>query len=423
MFNHFSDQSCLVGLRVGVPIPNWDPTTGGGYEFQRMIFNEILFRINSGYGRDVQEVTFVPIATAPESAAKWGLDRRTVLDVFPGRSLRIRSGLHRRLSRLRNLGRPMQGWRTLTGINTFSRLAKSVDVVWSLQPEIVTDQLPFILTVWDLQHRLQPFFPEVSRSGEWESRHHSYANYACKAFLNLVGTTRGADELQRFYGIDPARVLINAFPCPPPLVLEREEHEVLLKRLALLPDQYLLYPAQYWPHKNHLAVLLALRQLIDQGHNLKLVLTGSNKGSLCGINNVIDKLNLHCWVVNAGFVERRDLAALYTHCFALVYPSFFGPDNIPPLEAMSYRVPALVADVPGALEQYGAAVLRFDPGRPDEIVACVNRLLNEPGLRDSLIQQGLSLISRLTPASYVDRLVSFLSDHSISIRCAGLASV
>ena len=417
-----SNQRGLNDLRIGIPIPIEDPTAGGGFEFQQMIFNEIVRRINSGQEIDGQKVTFVPIATSPESAARWSFDRHKVLDVFPSRSLRIRCSLHRRLSRLRHLGRPWLSWQTLVGRNVMNQLARDVDVIWSLQPGLVTDQLPFILTIWDLQHRLQPFFPEVSRSGEWEGRQKGYATNACKAFLNVVGTSRGADELQRFYGIDPARVLINALPCPPPVTLRMEEGATLLKRLTLSSNQFLLYPAQFWTHKNHLAALLALRQLVDQGHSLKLVLTGSDKGSLCAIEHLIDQLDLRCWVVNAGFVERRDLAALYTHSLALVYPSFFGPDNIPPLEAMSYRAPALVADVPGALEQYGEAVLRFDPGCPDQIVACVNRLLSEPDLRDYLIRQGLALTSHLTPALYVDRLVAFLSDNLISLRCAGLAS-
>lgn len=417
-----TNQSGLDVLRVGIPIPNSDPTTGGGYEFQQMIFNEIIRRINSGQRMEDPKVTFLPIATDPESAAKWGLDQRNVLDVIPSRSLRIRSGLHQRLSCLRNFGRPLLGWQTLVAKNVVKQLAKRVDVIWSLQPGLITDQLPFVLTVWDLQHRLQPFFPEVSRSGEWEGRQNIYTTIACKAFLNVVGTKRGADELQRFYGIDPARVLINAFPYPPPIALKREESATLLKRLSLLPNKYLLYPAQFWAHKNHLAALLALRQLVDQGHSIKLVLTGSDKGTLHAIDHLIDQLDLRSWVVNAGFVDRRDLAALYSHCIALIYPSFFGPDNIPPLEAMSYRVPALVADVPGALEQYGEAVLRFDPGRPDRIVACVNRLLSEPSLREGLIRQGLALISHLTPASYIDRIVAFLSDNSIALRCAGLAS-
>jgi glycosyltransferase involved in cell wall biosynthesis len=34
-----------------------------------------------------------------------------------------------------------------------------------------------------------------------------------------------------------------------------------------------------------------------------------------------------------GFVSHEELSALYKNAVALVFPSFFGPDNLPPLEA------------------------------------------------------------------------------------------
>lgn len=247
-----------------------------------------------------------------------------------------------------------------------------------------------------------------------------YTTIGSKAFLNVVGTNRGSEELQHFYGIDPSRLLVNPFPCPPTVSVSDQAGGELLQRLSLCSGQFLLYPAQFWPHKNHLAALMALRLLIDCGRALKIVFTGSDKGSLKAVEEYVDQLGLKSSVVNAGFVDRHDLAALYSHCFALLYPSFFGPDNIPPLEAMSYRTPALVADVPGAFEQYGDAVLRFNPGEPAQIVDCVNRLYDEPGLRECLIESGLKLISSLTPASYVDRVENFLAAESLPLLCSAL---
>jgi hypothetical protein len=39
-----------------------------------------------------------------------------------------------------------------------------------------------------------------------------------------------------------------------------------------------------------------------------------------------------------GFVPRSDLVMLYRHAFALAYVTFFGPENLPPLEVRA-RVP------------------------------------------------------------------------------------
>ena len=45
----------------------------------------------------------------------------------------------------------------------------------------------------------------------------------------------------------------------------------------------------------------------------------------------------------------------------MVFPSLFGPDNLPPLEAIAHGCPAMVADIPGAREQLGSAVSYFQP--------------------------------------------------------------
>lgn len=413
------DQSVLGPLRVGVPIPTEPPTVGGGFEFQQTVFAEIRRRLASMEGRHA--LRFIPIATEPQSAERWQIDPQHVLSIVPPSVLGIRSALQRKLRRLLSPWEPLLWRQSPTDRAATQVLHANVDVLWSLNSKTITDQIPFVLTVWDLQHRLQPFFPEVSRSGQWESRQAHHAHVARKAFLCVSGTQRGADELQLFYGIDPSRLLVNPFPCPPaipaPVLVQRQ----LLEAMELQSGQFLLYPAHFWPHKNHLAALLALRKLVDQGHSLKLVLTGSDRGAMAAVQEIVAELDLSDCVVQAGFVDRNSLAALYSASLALLYPSFFGPDNIPPLESMSYGTPALVADVPGAQEQYGDAVLRFDPNQPDQIVAAVLRLINDSALRDRLILNGQKLITRLTPAAYVDRIETALAASAMPLRCSILA--
>lgn len=406
-------------LRVAVSIPSMPPTSGGGFEFQHSIFSEILNRVRCGHA-DESNVHYVPVASCSGVAENWSLDARECIDLVPSRALRIQSALHCRLRRLRHPFSAPVWSDTLLERFQSRTLARHADVLWSLGPSAVVDQIPFILTVWDLQHRLQPFFPEVSRRGQWELRERFYSIAARKSFLNVVGTTCGSDELCNFYGIDQSRVLVSPFPCPPTLAVSDDLLCSTLARLGLQSREYLFYPAQFWSHKNHLSLLIALRRLVDGGSRLKLVLAGSDKGSLAGVNSIIANLGLGEWVVNVGFVDRLTLAALYSSSLCLVYPSFFGPDNIPPLEAMSYGVPALVADVPGCLEQFGDAVLRFDPCDPQQIVDCVLRILVDPGLRSDLSRKGFELVSSLTPAAYVDRVEEVLLKSGAALRCASI---
>jgi hypothetical protein len=46
--------------------------------------------------------------------------------------------------------------------------------------------LPYIMAIHDLQHRLQPHFPEVSADGEWEYREYLFRNGARRAQLVLA---------------------------------------------------------------------------------------------------------------------------------------------------------------------------------------------------------------------------------------------
>ena len=58
------------------------------------------------------------------------------------------------------------------------------------------------------------------------------------------------------------------------------------------------------------------------------------------------------------------MASLYKESIALVMPSYFGPTNIPPLEAFNLGVPVLYSDLPGLKDQVGDAALLLDLNKP-----------------------------------------------------------
>jgi len=68
-------------------------------------------------------------------------------------------------------------------------------------------------------------------------------------------------------------------------------------------------------------------------------------------------------------------------------PTYFGPTNIPTLEAFYYRCPAVISNLPGVYEQARDAVLYFDPNDPNDIAHKIYSL-NNNDLRESLIIKG-----------------------------------
>ena len=152
-------------------------------------------------------------------------------------------------------------------------------------------------------------------------------------------------------------------------------------------QEYLFYPAQFWAHKNHVAILDAILKLKENGLKMKAVFSGSDKGNKEYIQTLAKKMGIDDSIVFAGFVSREELIALYRNAFALSYASFFGPENLPPLEAFALGCPAIVASAIGMKEQLGDAALYFNPENPEELFNQVLALSN-PDLRNNLIEKG-----------------------------------
>ena len=66
-----------------------------------------------------------------------------------------------------------------------------------------------------------------------------------------------------------------------------------------------------------------------------------------------------------GYVEDKSIPALYTHSLALIMASYFGPTNIPPLEAMMLGTPVIASDV--HKNQLGPVALYFNPDDTSEL--------------------------------------------------------
>jgi glycosyltransferase involved in cell wall biosynthesis len=176
---------------------------------------------------------------------------------------------------------------------------------------------------------------------------------------------------------------------------DRAGAQRVLPALALQPGRYLLYPANFWRHKNHELLLMAFgifRARHPQA-DLKLVLTGAPSARRDELMEATRRMGLEAWVVFAGYLPNEDFAALLTGSAALLFPSLFEGFGMPVLEAMAAGVPVACGNLTSLPEIAGPqehpAALLFDPRRPAEIVEAIERLESDPALRAGLIERGL----------------------------------
>lgn len=288
--------------------------------------------------------------------------------------------------------------------------------------EAVTLSIPFLAIVWDLQHRLQPFFPEVSANGTWERREHFYSQVLQRAAFIIVGTEAGKKEVQRFYGVPDKKIRMLPHPTPA-FALEEPatNHELLAK--YNLPRDYVFYPAQFWSHKNHAAILRAIEHLKRvENWRLPVVFTGSDQGNESSVRQLVEQMQISDQVFFLGHVRRQTLQALYQNALALCYVSFFGPENLPPLEAFGLGCPVIAADVPGASEQLGDAAIRVNPASELEIAQALQLLSRDKAKREELIRRGKERARRFTGRDFAKGLFSLLDEFEPVRRCWGLNS-
>ena len=115
----------------------------------------------------------------------------------------------------------------------------------------------------------------------------------------------------------------------------------------------------------------------------------------------------------------EDLVALYRGAFALAYVTFFGPENLPPLEAFALGCPVIASDVSGAREQLGDAALFADPRNPAEIAATITTLHGNDSLRRTLVEQGRARAERWTAKEFVRGVFAALDEFEPVRRCWG----
>ena len=244
-------------MRVGVMLSEVSPQAGGGYTFEREIFAALL-RLPAPGRHTFQVFTL----DSPDLAAPLPPHVRIV--TLPRRrrlAQRVDSWWHRATRFSTKIGRRERRSGRRTGWRERLLLSQPVDLMWYPTPVVATTEIPFITVVWDLQHRLQPYFPEVSAHSEWELRERYHEVVLRRAAIVIAGTEVGRQEIERFYQVPPDRIRVLPHPTPEFAFEPSTGDDAQVLEKYGIRGEYLLYPAQFWPHKNHIALVRALRLL------------------------------------------------------------------------------------------------------------------------------------------------------------------
>jgi glycosyltransferase involved in cell wall biosynthesis len=244
--------------------------------------------------------------------------------------------------------------------------------------------IPSIYHPHDLLHR---HYPQYLSKLSVIKRNFVYKQLCEKSSIIATASNWVKQDLIRQYHIAnekiavvPLAPLLESYPTP------SENDLAATKQKFSLPDQFIYYPAQTWPHKNHIGLLRALSLLRDQ-KDLRLAFVSSGKQNeyFPRIQKAVAELNLEDQTVFLGYVSPLEVSCLYKLSHGVVIPTKFEAASFPLWEAFQAGVPVACSNSTSLPGQAGDAALIFDPERIDQIAESIWRLVVDTNLRHQLI--------------------------------------
>lgn len=150
------------------------------------------------------------------------------------------------------------------------------------------------------------------------------------------------DILEKKYNRFDSNLIFNGFSSP---VINTDREYI--EKLGLEPRKYVFTLGRFVEEKGFDLLIKAFREI--QPDNLRLVIAGKADHETA-YSEMLRDLAVSANVVLTGFVKGKELQQLFNNACLFVLPSFHEGLPISLLEAMSYKLPVLVSDIPANKE-------------------------------------------------------------------------
>jgi glycosyltransferase involved in cell wall biosynthesis len=273
--------------------------------------------------------------------------------------------------------------------------------------------VPQVVCIHDMMFRFYPNLPEfplyekLRRSFVFRKSVHS-------AVLCVVESECGKKHVNNFLGLPKDRIKVISY-IPPPYIYEYKNMEFQRVNHFLsnygLPKRYLFYPAQFWKHKNHEKLLIAIHLIKEKNKvEIPIVFIGSKKGNYKNVLSLIKRLNLENQVWVLGYVSEEEVVALYKGATALVFPSLFGPTNLPPIEAIALNIPIICSGIFDMPKQVGEAGVFFNPFDPKDMAQKIYKVWNDEAFRNTIVEKCRIQAMSIMPEIHTKKWINVVND-------------
>lgn len=194
-----------------------------------------------------------------------------------------------------------------------------------------------------------------------------------------------ADEIRRFFKVDDKKLVtiylgwtaLNQLP---------------LESVLGLPEKYFMFIGTLKERKNVLSVIQAYARFKEKnGGEIKLVIVGKrneNSSYIQKMDAFIKENHLEDSVFFTGHTTDNQVAYVYSHAEATIFPSLLEGFGMPVLEAMSFGIPVITSNVSSLGEVAGDAVVLVEPKNIEQIFSAMEKIVLDPNLKRDLVAKG-----------------------------------
>lgn len=241
------------------------------------------------------------------------------------------------------------------------------------------ENINFSYTIYDIQHKTYPFFPEYKGKEYYFQRDKILQEAANKSFKILVDTDRTKKDVNFYYNCSNEKLVVQPFiPFLPKMIDEKKDYSLnknLKEKINLNENQkYFFYPAQFWAHKNHRYIIDFLNIQSNNNNNIyKVVCCGSNKGNRNFINELAQTHSLENQLIIFDYLSDDEVIQLYKNCFGLLMPTYVARSTLPLYESFFLKKPVFYSNdiLDEKLYDY---VIGFDLNNPKDLVKKLEKI-------------------------------------------------
>ncbi len=239
-----------------------------------------------------------------------------------------------------------------------------------------------------------------------------FTNWAAKRANKILAISETSKkEVARLYSINPEKIFVSYLGVNP-------KSDPPAGRAGILnPKQiqnYWLYVGQMFPRRHAKETILAFKKIAKEFSNLKLVMIGQDKypsvglaGNTSVIQELVQKTNQELGsqriVYHNYLEEREDLNKLYAGAKAFIYVSDREAFGLPPMEALSFGIPSVIADNELGRELFGDYTFYSKSGNIEDIAKAMKEALSNEQKANKIKSEGPEFVKKYNWKKFTER--------------------